>query len=186
VRCGWRNNPTQPQRTVFDGATVSYVLGTDGLLGSVDDEPVDAELVATEVLTADLVRVVLRSAGLAVPVDVRVVGDRSFSDSTFGSSTFVEQPRFPTPGSALAPGSLTASMPGTVTRVAVTEGDEVVAGQLVVVLEAMKMEHPLTAPTDGVVTALHVEVGQQVETGTALAVVAAAAEPASEGAPDAS
>ena len=183
---GWRNNPTQPQRTVFDGATVSYVLGTDGLLGSVDDEPVDAELVATEVLTADLVRVVLRSAGLAVPVDVRVVGDRSFSDSTFGSSTFVEQPRFPTPGSALAPGSLTASMPGTVTRVAVTEGDEVVAGQLVVVLEAMKMEHPLTAPTDGVVTALHVEVGQQVETGTALAVVAAAAEPASEGAPDAS
>jgi propionyl-CoA carboxylase alpha chain len=183
---GWRNNPTQPQRTVFDGTTVMYALGRDGLVAQVDDEPVDAELVSSQVVAPDRVRVVLRSAGVAVPVDVRVVGDRSFSDSAFGSSSFLEQPRFPAPGDALAPGSLTAAMPGTVTRVAVAEGDQVTAGQLLVVLEAMKMEHPLTAPTHGVVTALHVEVGQQVDTGAALAVVEAPAEPPAEGVPDAS
>ena len=50
-------------------------------------------------------RLVPVGPGAAVPpgpVDVRVVGDRSFSDSAFGSSSFLEQPRFPAPGDALA------------------------------------------------------------------------------------
>jgi propionyl-CoA carboxylase alpha chain len=69
------------------------------------------------------------------------------------------------------PGSLLAPMPGAVVRVAVAEGDTVRSGQLVCVLEAMKMEHPVTAPADGVVRTLPVRAGTQVEAGALLAVV---------------
>jgi len=60
-----------------------------------------------------------------------------------------------------------------VVRVAegVAEGAEVVAGQPLLWLEAMKMEHRVAAPADGRVAALHVVVGQQVEVGAVLAVV---------------
>ncbi len=64
-------------------------------------------------------------------------------------------------------------MPGTVVRVAVAQGDAVSAGQTVLVLEAMKMEHVVAAPTDGVVGELHAAVGQTVDTGAVLAVVTA-------------
>jgi propionyl-CoA carboxylase alpha chain len=62
-------------------------------------------------------------------------------------------------------------MPGAVVRVAAAQGDRVTVGQPLVVLEAMKMEHTVVAPLDGVVTALHVRPGDQVESGQALAVV---------------
>ena len=114
---------------------------------------------------------------------VHVDGDRCYVDGPDGATTLVEQPRFPAPTASVEPGSLTAAMPGAVTRVAVAEGDEVRAGQLVLVLEAMKMEHPVVAPTDGVVTSLHATVGAQVETGAVLAVVGehTPTESASEG-----
>jgi acetyl-CoA/propionyl-CoA carboxylase biotin carboxyl carrier protein len=68
-------------------------------------------------------------------------------------------------------GKLVSPMPGTVTLVAVTEGDTVTAGQTVLVVEAMKMEHAITAPLDGVVSALHVHAGEQVALEQPLAVV---------------
>ncbi len=72
-------------------------------------------------------------------------------------------------GSAAASGdAVTAPMQGTVVKVAVTEGQEVTAGELVVVLEAMKMENPVTAHKDGVVTGLSIEVGAAVTQGTVL------------------
>ncbi len=169
---GWRNNPTVPQSTVFDGGFVHYRLGRDALTADVDGQPVPAQLVACDVVARDRVRVVLERAGLRTPVDVHVVGAHAHTDSTWGSATFVEQPRFPDPQSRIAPGSLTAAMPGTVTRVAVAEGDHVDAGEVVVVLEAMKMEHPIAAPVGGTVQRLDVTVGQQVTTGAVLAVVA--------------
>jgi propionyl-CoA carboxylase alpha chain len=182
---GWRNNPTQPQTTVFDAATVEYRLDRAGLAADVDGAPVEATLLSTEVLAPDRVRVELDAGGLRSAFEVHVAGDRRYVDEPRGSSTLVEQPRFPDPSAAIAPGSLTAAMPGSVTRVAVAEGDRVTAGQPLLVLEAMKMEHPVTAPTGGVVTALHVTVGQQVETGAVLAVVED--EPAPDrGEPDAS
>ena len=118
-------------------------------------------------------RVRLELDGLRTAYEVHLVGDRAHVDGPGGSSSFTEQPRFAQPGAQLAPGSLTASMPGTVSAVEVAEGDPVEAGQLLLVLEAMKMEHPVTAPVTGTVTALHAAVGQQVETGAVLAVVAA-------------
>jgi 3-methylcrotonyl-CoA carboxylase alpha subunit len=65
-------------------------------------------------------------------------------------------------------GLVAAPMPGKVVRLAVTPGDRVVRGQLLAVLEAMKMEHRLEAPREGRVVAVHVAVGEQVEEGTIL------------------
>lgn len=64
--------------------------------------------------------------------------------------------------------SVTAPMQGTIVKVEVTEGQVVAAGDLIVVLEAMKMEQPLTAHKAGTVSALNAEVGATVQSGTTL------------------
>ena len=65
-------------------------------------------------------------------------------------------------------GAILSPMPGRIIAVAVTEGQAVSAGQPLVTLEAMKMEHVLTAPFDGVVTDLNADTGGQVAEGIAL------------------
>ncbi len=62
-------------------------------------------------------------------------------------------------------------MPGSVTRLAVAQGDSVTAGQVVLVIEAMKMEHLVSAPASGVLTELRVSHGAQVNAGDILAIV---------------
>jgi len=64
---------------------------------------------------------------------------------------------------------LRAPMPGAVVSVPLREGDEVARGDILVVLESMKMELQITAPADGVLDALHVEAGDQVALGDVLA-----------------
>jgi len=86
---------------------------------------------------------------------------------------FVEQPRFPEPGTSAVAGGLTAPMPGKIVKVLVTEGQEVAANAPLVVLEAMKMEHTVRASAAGTVRAIHVAVGDQVDTDRVLAVVTA-------------
>jgi acetyl-CoA/propionyl-CoA carboxylase biotin carboxyl carrier protein len=70
--------------------------------------------------------------------------------------------------SAASGDSLTAPMQGTIVKVAVAEGDSVASGDLVVVLEAMKMEQPINAHQAGTVTGLSAKVGDVVSSGTAL------------------
>ncbi|MGZ5377570.1 MAG: acetyl/propionyl/methylcrotonyl-CoA carboxylase subunit alpha, partial [Mycobacterium sp.] len=72
-------------------------------------------------------------------------------------------------GAGASGDAVTAPMQGTVVKVAVEEGQEVATGDLVVVLEAMKMENPVTAHKDGVITGLAVESGAAVTQGTVLA-----------------
>jgi biotin carboxyl carrier protein len=66
-------------------------------------------------------------------------------------------------------GAVTAIMPGKVIRVLVAEGDAVAEGDVICILEAMKMENELKAPKAGTLTTLHVQPGQDVEMGTVLA-----------------
>ena len=65
-------------------------------------------------------------------------------------------------------------MPGRVVSLAVAEGQEVAAGDLLIVVEAMKMEHRITAAEAGVVTTVAVSAGQQVDGGDVLVVVTGA------------
>jgi propionyl-CoA carboxylase alpha chain len=88
-----------------------------------------------------------------------------------GQCSLLELERFPDAARQDAPGSLLAPMPGKVIRVDATQGDEVAAGQPLLVLEAMKMEHEIVAPSAGVLTSLPVSVGDQVDAGTLLAAI---------------
>jgi 3-methylcrotonyl-CoA carboxylase alpha subunit len=85
----------------------------------------------------------------------------------------VDDPRQSAGSGAAAEGELVARLPGVVVQVAVAVGDRVAAGQLLLVIEAMKMEHAITAPQAGTVRALHCALGERVEQGRVLAEVGA-------------
>ncbi len=95
-------------------------------------------------------------------------GERLIVATPRGDVELAVQPRFPLPGATAVAGGLVAPMPGKVIDVRVRQGDEVKAGDVLVILEAMKMEHPMKAPQDGVVTEIHVAVGDQVDGGALL------------------
>ncbi|MCW2586981.1 MAG: acety-l/propionyl-CoA carboxylase subunit alpha [Frankiales bacterium] len=168
---GWRNVPSQPQTASYDGTPVRYVHGRDGLAASVDGVELDVRLWSASPTAVDL-----SVGGVRRRFDVSL-GDPTYVDSVLGHSALVEDPRFPLPGSALAAGSLTAPMPGTVLRVTASVGAEVRAGDVLLVLEAMKMEHAVKATVDGSVGEVLVAQGQQVEAGAVLVVVTASAGP---------
>ena len=88
----------------------------------------------------------------------------------------VEQPQFPDLHEQTVSGGLVAPMPGNVLATHIEVGDTVTAGQLLLVLEAMKMEHRITAPEEGVVAELRVAEGDQVANGELLIVLRAGHE----------
>ena len=111
--------------------------------------------------------------GVSCTFAVKRYGDEVYVDSARGPVHLVALPRFPEPGSAVEKGSLLAPMPGNVIRLGAQAGDTVTAGQPLIWLEAMKMEHTIAAPADGVLAELNVTTGQQVEVGAVLARVEA-------------
>ena len=194
---GWRNNPSTEQevryrvgdRSAGPELTVRYAYDRSGRVvsASVDGTPLVIDALHAAVppdscgvqvdIEADLGRGLVRSwldvtvgppaeggnpDEAEVPVDV---------DGPLGHVRLVALPRYPVAGGVAGAGSLTAPMPGVVARVDAAEGASVIAGQPLLVLEAMKMEHPLLAPVAGTVTSLLVAAGQQVTTGAVLAVI---------------
>jgi acetyl/propionyl-CoA carboxylase alpha subunit len=170
VPSGWRNVPSGDQVALFRSGDreieVRYRLTRHGLGAGVDGVRLD---VAAADVRPDRVTLVLD--GVRRTVDVHRAGDTIWLDSPLGATELVEPPRFPEPVAAEAPGSLRAPLPGTVVRVEVAEGTAVEPGNVVVVLEAMKMEHAVRAPSAGVVAALAVTAGDTVQAGQVLAVV---------------
>ncbi|MEV0976896.1 biotin carboxylase N-terminal domain-containing protein [Streptomyces sp. NPDC049915] len=161
---GWRNVPSQPQVKRYAVAgeehEVRYRHTRDGLAAEAD---------GVRVVRAQPNRVVLEKDGVRRGFDIARHGDRVWVNGTALSAL----PRFPDPAAQHAPGSLLAPMPGTVVKIAdgLVTGSSVQAGEPIVWLEAMKMQHRISAPVPGVLTALPVTEGQQVEVGTLLAVV---------------
>ena len=78
----------------------------------------------------------------------------------------------PAPVASAAGEQVTAPMPGTILKVNVTQGAAVKKGDILVVLEAMKMENEILAPKDGTVAQIAVAKGNTVDTGALLAVIA--------------
>ena len=164
----WRNVPSQPQVTAFggfeDAVSVAWWGGRDGY--SVEGHTVVA---------ASPTRVTLETDGVRTTYDVAVSGEVVDVDHPGGHVRLTVVPRFVDPADAVASGSLLAPMPGTVVKVAVENGQDVAAGDVVLVLEAMKMQHTVTAPAAGTVTEINVRPGAQVAAGEVLAVVDAPA-----------
>jgi acetyl/propionyl-CoA carboxylase alpha subunit len=169
---GWRNNPSQLQVRSYDSPDgelrVGYALDR-GPLFEVNGEAIEGMSVIS--FASD--RVVVLVDGVRRTYSVHMVGDEVYVDSPDGSLALREQPRFPQTVEKVAAGSLVAPMPGTVVSVLVAVGDEVVAGQLLAVLEAMKMEHQITAPVAGRVSAVLVASRQTIDAGAVMVVVEA-------------
>jgi propionyl-CoA carboxylase alpha chain len=203
---GWRSLSSQPHTAVYrprptgphdpgaphpphDGggdAEYEYRIGYRYTAGPPQPEP-DA-FPGVRVLAADPGRVVLECHGVQRTFTVTRYGDgpERYVDSPLGAHVLRAVDRLPVPRPRTEPGSLLAPMPGTVTRIAdgVAVGAAVTAGQPLLWLEAMKMEHQVTAATAGVLGALHAKPGQQVELGATLAVItdpAVTTDPAGDG-----
>ncbi|EGX59773.1 propionyl-CoA carboxylase alpha chain [Streptomyces zinciresistens K42] len=159
---GFRNLPSRPQ-------TKRYLLA--GEETEVRYHHTRAGLAAdgVRVVHADAALVVLEADGVRRTFEVARYGD----EIHVNADRLTALPRFPEAAAQHAPGSLLAPMPGTVVRVAegLTEGSAVEAGQPLLWLEAMKMEHRISAPASGTLSALHAAPGRQVTVGALLAVV---------------
>ncbi|MDG9707559.1 acetyl/propionyl/methylcrotonyl-CoA carboxylase subunit alpha [Streptomyces sp. DH10] len=159
---GWRNVPSQPQ-------TKRYAMAGQEHEAHYRHTRTGLEADGVRVVHADAHLVVLEVDGVRRKFEVTRYGDHVYVNST----ALTILPRFPDPTTQHAPGSLLAPMPGTVVRVAdgLTAGSAVKAGDPLLWLEAMKMQHKITAPVTGTLSELCVVPGQQVEPGELLAVV---------------
>jgi propionyl-CoA carboxylase alpha chain len=171
VTAGFRNSVMPPER-------VDYLVGERKLKLEYRAQR-DGSLVVSVDGSARRTRV-LRSSGADIDLEVdgrrsalaiTSVGARRLVHGEFGDVELIELPRFAVAGPAQAGGALKAPMPGRVLAISVAPGESVVRGQLLMVLEAMKMEHRITAPADGIVQAIRVAEGEQVANGALLAVL---------------
>ncbi|MFH9606059.1 biotin carboxylase N-terminal domain-containing protein [Streptomyces sp. NPDC017448] len=185
----WRNVPSGPQLKRYRGEPdgteyeIAYRTPRTGA-----PEPHEAPGVRVLVAAPDRVTLDVDGVTRHFTVTADAGGDaglggggRVYVDAAEASYTFTALPRFTDPAAHTAPGSLLAPMPGTVVRVAegLAAGATVEAGQPLIWLEAMKMEHRILAPASGTLTALHAVPGHQVEVGALLAVVQEDPAPAS-------
>jgi biotin carboxyl carrier protein len=142
VPAGWRNNPSQPTIVVVGGHQVAINRGRDGTSVAVDGIEVDDLPRADDVVLID--------------------GTALFPS---GHRPLEITPRFISPQDAVGAGSTVAPMPGVVVRLLVADGESVAAGDSLLTIEAMKMEHRVVAAIDGIVEAILVAPGEQVAAG---------------------
>jgi len=144
--------------------------------GGREDEPAGRQAVRMTVTVhrADDGWIDLTADGLRHRLHVFRHGQSVWVQGPAGDVALTAVARFPSAEPELVAGGLVAPMPGTVLAVHVTAGDAVTAGQLLMIVEAMKMEHRITAPHAGVVRDVRARRGDQVSGGDLLAVIGAA------------
>ncbi len=165
IPAGWRNNPTQPQEQRVGEHVVRY--GRDRS-GRPVDVTVDGDATEPARTTTTIVD------------DHRPTGTITTAYAANGALRLEVPPRFVSPDEAGRAGSLVAPMPGGVLRVLVDVGEHVVAGQALLTMEAMKMEHTVVAPGAGTVAEVLVRAGQQLDSGQPLVRIEPESEAESE------
>ena len=177
VPSGWRNVPAVPELRAFrlrgsDAiTTVRYRMLRDGVQVSMATEPtliaetelVDDVQVFLRCHDGDTVDLDLVHGGLRTHLQVTRIDDTVFVSDGHASTAWMAEPRFIDLAAVAAGSNPQAPVPGTVTAVLVAAGDVVAAGQTLLILEAMKMEHRITAAYDGVVQQVLVQQGQSVD-----------------------
>ena len=164
----WRNSTMPPERISFavggDELTLAYKRNRDDSLAVTIGEH-SYQVVRHSAGDGEVDTTI---AGLRMRFSILADGDRWHAQSDQGALSFTEVPRYPLPGATDTGGGQVAPMPGAVLAIEVANGDKVSKGDLLLILEAMKMEHRITAPRDGVVETVHVASGDQVENGQLL------------------
>ncbi|HEX6029817.1 MAG TPA: biotin carboxylase N-terminal domain-containing protein [Tepidiformaceae bacterium] len=168
---GWRNNPSQMQQHVYAfgerEVSVSYQPRRDG---SFDWEALGQRGHA-RLLSIEGAAVWFEVEGVRQSVSVVTEGNETWVQGAAGQVHLVEVPRFPEKAVEAVTGGHTAPMPGKIVAVHVQPGDRVARGQVLLILEAMKMEHRILAAEDGVVREVRAELGHQMEAGQLLLVI---------------
>jgi propionyl-CoA carboxylase alpha chain len=167
---GWRNTILPFERIDFQHLNkdchVEYRSRRDGKFRVRIGDSLDELLVTPYACGDGLVDIDID--GRRVRYDIDHQGMQWYVHGRSGDLEITELPRYPVSGVDEMAGGLTAPMPGAVLATEVNSGDKVSKGDLLLILEAMKMEHRITAPTNGIVSQLHVATGDQVENGQLL------------------
>jgi acyl-CoA carboxylase subunit alpha len=174
---GWRNSVMPPERAGYRhgpaALDVSYRRQRDGRfaidvngLGLAETPHMTASVRCAEGGWIDI-----EEGGHRYRRHVFRHGHRVWVQGPAGDVALVAVPRFPEAEREMVAGGLAAPMPGTVLAVHVHPGDPVAAGQLLMIVEAMKMEHRITAPAPGVVGEVRAQRGDQVAAGDVMVVI---------------
>jgi propionyl-CoA carboxylase alpha chain len=161
---GWRSLPAVPRIWTFespDGKPMTVSLPPNNGAPrqvTVDDEELGCETISIGTDRADLV-----VAGLRRSFATESIGTVHWLNGGGWQIQLEQQPRFPSAATDTGPGGPASPLPGTIVAVSTAVGDTVAEGQLLVVLEAMKMEHQILADAAGRVSAIHVSVGDRVD-----------------------
>jgi propionyl-CoA carboxylase alpha chain len=171
IPSGWRNNPSAMQEVRFthrgEPVTARYIRVRDGSFRY----DVGGEQGVARVLRAEPGWIELETDGIQRVLYLTRDGLRHWAQSPTGEVALVQVPRFPEPEREGIAGGYAAPMPGRIVAVNVEAGQAVTAGQVLVIVEAMKMEHMINCTEDGTVSEVRVVAGQQVEAGELLLVV---------------
>ncbi|MNF51987.1 Acetyl-/propionyl-coenzyme A carboxylase alpha chain [compost metagenome] len=161
---GWRNNASVP---------LHYRIGLEDQDWPVALQAIPGEPLRIQVAERSLELKIIHSDGRWATLEIegvrqrhayRLEAGRLWLFTRPGSLQFVDRTQAQVTGQAsVSSGTLKAPMDGAIVDVLVNEGSQVTKGQLLVVLEAMKMEHPLKSGIDGVLKRLQVKVGDQVK-----------------------
>jgi propionyl-CoA carboxylase alpha chain len=173
---GWRNSVMPLEEIAFgaDGETIAlaYRARRDGVFRFVEG---GAEHLV-RVHRAGAGEVDIAIDGLRLGFVVRRVAETWFAHGAAGDVALTERARYPDTRRDDLSGGLKAPMPGVIRALNVGAGDTVTKGQVLLVLEAMKMEHRILAPRDGTVSETNVTAGEQVGNGQLLLSLADAVE----------
>ena len=168
---GWRNSIMPPETVSYshgdDKLTIDYRSQRDGSFLVMSGE---AEF-RVRIQSREGREIALELDGRRLSFTTTAQDRQWLIHGPSGQVELRQLPRFPELDVGGPAGSLVAPMPGKVIATYVSEGDRVEAGQLLLILEAMKMEHRIIAPTDGTVTELRAHEGDQVANGAVLIVL---------------
>jgi acyl-CoA carboxylase subunit alpha len=170
----YRNNPYRDPSIRLqiggDEIAVSWnQTGADVYLARVSDSTVKAQMLSS---IHDVLRIEID--GVQRAFRIAEAGDELYVHSSLGSRVIKRPPRHPAPQAASEQASANSPMPGKVLKILVETGQKVSAGDPLIILEAMKMEHTMRAALDGVVEAVLVSQGEVIAPGQLLVQMAPA------------
>jgi len=171
IPSGWRNNPSAMQQVRYlhrdEEVLTQYLRKGDGTFAY----EVSGHSGEARILRSEDGWIELEIDGVQQTLSVVSEGADRWIQGPAGEVRLTEVPRFPEPERERVAGGYLAPMPGRIVSVNVSKGQQVTAGEVLVIVEAMKMEHVITCAEDGTVTEVRVAADEQVEAGHVLLVV---------------